>query len=61
MDGLRNGVQFYSELSDIVDTTRGKIVSFVNKRTEERDALLKSIRGSQAGKKKINLQQFNFL
>ncbi|KAJ3082965.1 bck1-like resistance to osmotic shock [Quaeritorhiza haematococci] len=47
-EGIKRGVQFYSDLSDLVDTLKTSVVSFVNRRTDERNQLVKSIEEEHA-------------
>ncbi|KAI9333947.1 BRO1-like domain-containing protein [Zopfochytrium polystomum] len=47
-DGLKRGVQFYSDLTDLVQSLRNTVVGFVNRRTEEKAALVKRLEEEEA-------------
>lgn len=42
-DGVTRGVQFYTDLSELVEALRRSVISFYNSRTEERNELVKSL------------------
>ncbi|KAJ3172308.1 bck1-like resistance to osmotic shock [Irineochytrium annulatum] len=42
-DGLRKGLQFYTDLNDIVLSLRNTVVGFVNRRNDERATIMKRI------------------
>ncbi|KAJ3225504.1 bck1-like resistance to osmotic shock [Clydaea vesicula] len=48
LEGLTNGVEFYSNLQEIIESLKKEIFKFVNNRTEERVLLIKRIDDQQA-------------
>ncbi|KAJ3045369.1 bck1-like resistance to osmotic shock [Rhizophlyctis rosea] len=47
-DGLRRGLQFYSDLSELVTACRSTAAQFADRRSEERGQLVKKIESEQA-------------
>ncbi|KAJ3411416.1 bck1-like resistance to osmotic shock [Chytridiales sp. JEL 0842] len=49
-EGLRKGVQFYTDLTDLVQSLRNTVVGYVNRRNDERSALVKRLEEETAAK-----------